>query len=242
VSRIAKIAVAAVVAVTGALATPAAAAEGEAEAPEAAPLRKYPQRFVGFEVGARGALVRDAGFDPYAADDRLASLSLGATWEPLRARPVFFGLAGEYDLGERSARARGVPSSLTVHRASIGVRVRWEVATLLSLYAKATPGVLHLRGSLDDAAVDRALVARSWTWTVDAVAGAAVPIVTFGDPAWPAARIWLALEGGYAFAGSASMRFAPADDPSDPRRFGAIDLPALRVAGPVSRLAIATTF
>lgn len=214
----------------------------EAPAAPPSPPRKFAQRYVGLELGARALIVGNAGFDPYAEDDLLASVSLGATWEPLRVAPIYIGFAGEYDYGSRSARARGVPSSLAVHRVAVGARVRWEAAHWLSLYAKASPGVLHLRGSLDDAVLDRPLVARTWTYTVDTLAGAAFPVATFGDREWPFARMWVLVEGGYSFAGSAAMTYAPADDPADARQFGVVHLPDLRVSGAMNRFAVAMTF
>jgi hypothetical protein len=215
-----------------------AEAPGEREPPP----KRYAQDYVGFEVGARGTQVGSAGFGPYAKSDLLASVSLGATWEPLRQRPVYIGFTGEYDYGSRGASARGVPSSLDVHRASVGLRVRWEASRWVSLYAKAAPGLLHLRGSLDDAALDRPLVSRTWTWTVDALGGVAFPLLTIGDREWPATRMWLLAEGGYAFAGSAAMTYAPDADPTDARQFGSVHLPDLRVAGATSRVAVAMTF
>lgn len=214
----------------------------EAPAPPLSPPRKFTQRYVGFELGARATLVGNAGFDPYAESDLLAAVSFGATWEPLRVAPIYVGVVGEYDYGSRSARARGVPSSLAVHRAAVGARVRWEAARWLSLYAKVSPGLLHLRGSLDDAVLDRPLVARTWTYTVDTLAGAAFPVATFGDRDWPFARIWVLVEGGYAFAGSAAMTYAPADDPTDARQFGVVHLPDVRVSGAMNRFAVAMTF
>ncbi len=213
----------------------------DAPAPPTAP-RKYDQRYLGFEVGARGTILADAGLDPYAENDLLGSLSVGATWEPMRVKPFYFGLAAEYDYGSRQARARGVPSALVVHRAAVGVRARWEAASWLSVYAKVSPGVLALRGSITDPALDRPLVARPITWTADVVGGLAFPIVTVGDREWPFARMWILVEGGYAFAGSATMTYSPIEDPNDARQFGSVNLPPLRASGVVSRLAIAMSF
>jgi hypothetical protein len=211
------------------------------EAPPEKP-KRYTQRHLGFEIGARNQIVLFEGFDPYSRSDLLPHFAVAATWVPVRAGAVSLGVVGEYDIGGQSATARGDATALTVHRFSAGLQARFALASRLYTFVKAAPAALHLRASIDDAALDRPLVARTWTWGLDTTGGAALLLGAAGDRAWPAARFWLVGEIGYAFAGEAEMRFSPEADPEDPRRFGEVELPGLRAAGVVNRFAFAVTF
>lgn len=211
------------------------------EAPPRKP-RRYVQRHMGLEVGARTQVVLFEGFDPYSRSDLLPHFAAAGTWVPLRAGAFSLALLGEYDLGGQSANARGDETALTVHRFSAGLQARFTLGSRLYTFVKGAPAALHLRASIDDAALDRPLVARTWTWGVDATGGAGLLLGAAGDEDWPAARFWLVGEIGYAFAGEAEMRFSPEADQDDPRQFGEIELPGLRTAGVVNRLAFAVTF
>ena len=207
-----------------------------------AKLKRYVQRHVGFEAGMRTTVVLDEGYDPYSANDLLPHFAAAATWVPLRMAPFSVGLVGEYDLGRSSGMARGDATSLVIHRASVGLQARLALGRRVYAFAKAAPSVMYLRGGITDAAIDRPLTADAWTWGVDATGGAAVLIGRAGDPDWPALRVWIVGEIGYAFAGKSEMVFSPEEQDDDPRMFGSVRLPGFRPAGVVNRLALALTF
>lgn len=204
--------------------------------------KRYVQRHLGLEIGARTAVVLFEGFDPYSRSDLLPSFALAATWTPVRVGAFRLALRGEYDIGGQSATARGDETSLVVHRFAGGLEAGLLLGPRVRMFAKAAPALLHLRASIDDPAIDRPLVARTFTWGLDATGGTAVMLAAVGDREWPAARFWLTGELGYAFAGEAAMRFTPEEDEDDPRRFGEVELPGLRPSGVVSRIALAITF
>lgn len=207
-----------------------------------AKLKRYVQRHVGFEAGMRTTVVLDEGYDPYSSNDLLPHFAASATWVPLRMAPFSVGLVGEYDLGGSSGMARGDATSMLVQRASLGLQARLALGSRVYTFAKAAPSVMYMRGSITDAAVDRPLTADAWTWGVDATGGAAVMIGRAGDPDWPALRVWIVGEIGYAFAGKSEMVFSPEERDDDPRMFGSVRLPGFRPAGVVNRLALALTF
>jgi hypothetical protein len=197
---------------------------------------------IGLAFGVRGTVVRSAGLDPYANNDFLAQMSFAGGVTIFRAGSVsLFAFAG-WDFGGKSAYARGNDARIAVHRLSAGVESRLELGRRFYFFAKLAPAALHLRGSITDAAVDRPLVARTWTWALDTTGGAAVAFAIVGSKEAPSARFWFTGELGYSFAGTASMAYAPVEDEEDPRRFGSVMLPALRPGGPVGRLGVAVTF
>ena len=108
---------------------------------------------------------------------------------------------------------------------------------------KVAPAALHLRGSIDDPAIGRPLVSRSWTFGLDTTGGAALRIGTASKSNGnPAVSFWLTGELGYSFAMKTDMVYAPGEDEEDPRTFGEITLPSLRLGGPVGKLAFALSF
>jgi hypothetical protein len=169
-------------------------------------------------------------------------LAVGATWSPLRFGSAALGLAAEYDLGARSGTARGAEASLVVHHATLGVRMEWTATRWLMLHLKAAPGMTHVRGSLKDGSLSDPLTARNTGFALDAMGGAAFRLGYSGHPELPRARFWLLTELGYSFSTPVKMAFSPDVDADDPRRFGSVKLPDLRVAGATGRVAFAVTF
>ncbi len=203
------------------------------EAPEEPP--QPPARPTEIAAGARVMVVSSTGLDPYSSGDVLAQASVGFAQTVVKLdRFSLLGVA-EYDFGMAGASVRGNESSLAVHRMALGLESRLRVASRLYLFAKAAPSVLALRGSITTGAAEP-LVARPWTWGLDTTGGGGLRLGGI------ATSLWLVGEVGYAFGGEAPMRYAPAADASDPQRYGTVMLPTLRLAGPVSRLALAIAF
>ena len=202
-----------------------------------------PQRpgTVGLEGGVRMNVVPNAGLDPYATDDVLPQLSVAASLVAVRAGSLSLALRGGWDVGGASAFTRGDAMSLVVHRMSAGVEARYALAPWLHLVADVAPAALHMRGSIEDGGFDRRLVARSWTWGIDASGGIALRMARFGKPE-VRGGLWFLAEAGYGFAGEAEMVFTPDAEPDDTRRFGDTVLPPLRPAGAMNRFALALTF
>jgi hypothetical protein len=207
--------------------------------PDAVSTPPAPRPDVHFDAGLRGMLISSPGFDPYAGNDLLMQLSLGAGLTVLRAGNVSILLFARWDWGSRTDVARGEDTSLEVHRLGGGAETRWQLARRFYLSAKLSPAALYLRGSIADTSIDRLLVSRTWTWGLDVTGGAGLLMAgrsTHGT------GFWLTGDLGYAFAGTSAMTFAPASSTDDPRKFGSVMLPSIRPSGPVSRLGLALSF
>lgn len=125
-------------------------------------------------LGARGVVLPNRGFDPYAANNVLGQLSLAAGPTFARAGDVSFSALGQWDVGTATATTRGDQASLTMHHLAVALEARWQVVRRLGLFAKIAPGAVHLRGSFTDPVFERPLVSRSWAFEFDATAGLAL--------------------------------------------------------------------
>lgn len=205
--------------------------------PEPPPEHRYrPEVLLG--VGLRGSLIPSAGFDPFSKNDLLFQASLLAGISVLRGGPAEIVLFTGWDIGARKGDARGQESSLTAHRLLGGAETRLYLHRRFFFDAKLAGVAHHIRGTLATTTLDRPLVSRTWTWGLDVSGGAGV--VLTGARRGP--RLFLTLDLGYSFAGQASMSYAPKDDAEDPRKYGSVKLPALKMAGPTSRVGIAVAF
>jgi hypothetical protein len=215
-------------------------------APDAAPARarkRYVQRGYTIAAGVRNTVVTSEGYDPYSKTDLLAQGSVGVAYAFWRPRPFSLALAAGWDGGVHEAFARGAPASIAAHRLSLGLLTRTPILSRLDGFVRVSGEAIHLRGSIDEPSANAPLVARTWTWGIDALGGASILLATAGgDPAWPAARFWIDLEAGYAFAGEARMAYHPDVDDDDPRLYGSVDLPALRLSGFTTRASLAMSF
>jgi len=194
---------------------------------------------ISLEVGLRGTLIPNPGFDPYASNDFLLQASAGAGLTVVRMGNASILLFAEYDGGTRRATARGQEASLALHRIGGAAETRFQLGRRFYLAARVAPAALHLRGSITDPTLDRPLVSRNWTWGLDASGGAGLLLGRVGARG---ARFWLTLDFGYRFAGESQMSYAPVASDEDPRKYGSVMLPAIRPAGPTSRMTFAVSF
>jgi hypothetical protein len=194
-------------------------------------------------VGLRGMVLPTAGLDPYASGNNflmMSSIAAGVTL--FRAGRASIVASLEWNVGSRSDSARGQASELTLHRLGGALETRFQPARRLYLFARLAPAAYKVLGSIQAEGLDRPLVARPWTWGLDTTGGAGLLMGTVGPLDRPSVRFWFTTELGYAFAGSASMSYAPAGSDTDPARYGSIMLPAFKPAGGVGRLGIAVAF
>lgn len=202
------------------------------------------RQYVSLGLGIRAAVVEGAGLDPFSRIDGLAMATLFGTVTPWPTRPWSVHLAFEWDYSGTQAQARGIPSSLDVHRLSLGLELRYLPISRISLFARAMPAVIHAGGTVEDPSFVDRLEANAWTWGVDATAGAAARIASFGPAEHPAASIWIGLDMGYRFAAPAAMRLRPAGltDEDRGRRFGEVPMADLDLSGFVGRLTGSVSF
>ncbi|MBI4705344.1 MAG: hypothetical protein HY744_29920, partial [Deltaproteobacteria bacterium] len=196
----------------------------------------------GGQLGTRVLFIRDEGYDPYSSDDLFVSFALGASYLPLVLGPVSVGLTAEYDVGQRTDKARGQKSFLVLHRVAVGAQARFALGNWFAAFVQAAPAAQYAGASLDDGGMDRFLVADDWSWALDTSGGLAARVAKIGDSAEPAAGFWLFAEGGYSFAGELDMTFAPEEDEDDPRQYGSVALPSFSPSGGMMRLGAQVTF
>ncbi|MEZ4301810.1 MAG: hypothetical protein R3B70_43145 [Polyangiaceae bacterium] len=221
-------------------------AEAESEEPIVLPGAKKPHRvqYVSLGLAFSTSLVESKGLDAYSDDDVLPMISVFGTVTPFATRPFSVHLAFGWDWGQTEALARGIPSSLDVHRLSLGIEGRYMPISRLALFVRALPAAIHAEGNVQDASFADHLSAGAWTWGVDLTGGAAARLAAFGNSENPAASVWMGLDMGYRFAGTAEMKLKPAglteDDLS--RRFGELPMAALDLSGFTGRLHVSVWF
>lgn len=208
---------------------------------QAEPLYGSRESFWQGQVGMRSTFVTDPGFDPFASDNVLTSFSLGAS------RTIFdydaFSLAPGvfWDYAARSATARGDATSLVSNRLALALEGRYHFAPWGYALVRLTPGTIHQSAELKDPLAAAPYVAQSWTFALDASAGAAFLLGPHAASASPV-RWWLGAEGGYGYADSASLLMHPDLASDDPRRTGNLDLGRLALSGGFFRIYGSITF
>jgi hypothetical protein len=208
--------------------------------PAHAPRRQY----VSLGFGIRAAHIESKGYDPYSESDGQPMMTLFGTVTPWPTRPFSVHLAFEWDYGSSESHARGIESTLDLHRLALGLELRYLPISRISLFARAMPAAIHAGGVVKDASFTDHLEANAWTWGVDATAGAAARVASFGHVEHPAASIWIGLDMGYRFAAPAAMRLRPGGltEADQARRFGEVPMADLDVSGFVGRLTGSVSF
>jgi hypothetical protein len=192
------------------------------------------------QVGMRSTFVTDRGFDPFASDNALTSVSLGVSRTILHEGSFSFAPGVVWDYGARSATARGQPTSFSANRLGLALEGRYHFAPWVYGLVRITPAALHQRAELQDP-LGPAYRMNAWSFAVDASAGAAFLLGPHGDS--PAVvRWWAGAEGGYGYASSASLRMRPALGDDDPRKVGDLDLGKVALGGAFFRIYGAVTF
>jgi hypothetical protein len=220
-----------------ALAQESARAAGAALEPAPRPDSESPWQA---EIGYRGALVRDAGYDPFSTNDWLGQLTLSGSRVLVTRGRFALAVGAAWDYGHASATARGAASDLTVHRLTVPLTVRYSLARWLYLYATVAPGAAHEDARLADPSAPAPLVHSAWLASADASAGAAYSFLETGPVSW-----WLRAELGYGLTAPMSLAMSPdlpSSDPRTPTQLGTTGLGSLALSGSFGRVALAVAF
>lgn len=225
------------------LATPAAAQKDEVvDEPDDGALRYHQDHFLGF-VAARVGKVSSSGFDPFSDSDELPQFS--AAFGKTLMVAGNFSLAGLflYDIGGQSGQARGMDTELVVHRLTLGAEARYHFMRQLFVFGRAAPGAIHSIAKLEDRTAGmQTLEARHWVFATDLSAGAMFELSGWsGDSKKRRPSVWVAVDGGYGFAGTSELSFT-ADGDGPPERAEPIELGELALAGPFLRFAAVLTY
>jgi len=185
-------------------------------------------------------LVRSAGYDPFAGDDLLSQLSLGIERVVMRSDAFVFaaGIGGDY--GRNSGRARGASSEIAAGRLALIAEGRYQPWERGYGFVRFAPGWLGMTATLTDASTpNNATLSDSFgVLSADISAGAAARLSPAPDPI----AAWIALEGGYSWAGSHHLLLAPGAAPRDQAKLAPLDLGTIDPRGVFFRLALAITY
>jgi hypothetical protein len=209
---------------------------------EADPLYGSRESFWQGQVGVRSTFVTDPGFDAFASDNALTTFTIGVSRTVFDHDAFSFAPGIFWDYGARSATARGDSASLSSNRLALALEGRYHFVPWAYGLVRLTPTAIQQTAELKDPLADAPFVASAWTFGFDASAGVAFLLGPHAESTGSPVRWWLATEGGYGFASSASLLMHPDLPANDPRRTGDLDLGSVALAGGFFRIYGSVTF
>ncbi len=188
------------------------------------------------DMGVRTSFVNDSGLDPFAYDDALVQFSLGGGRTVFSSGSVSVALGLAYEVGSKTADARGDTTSLLVHRALFAPELRNHLWARMYVFVQPAVGLLRTRASLDDTASGATLESKKWAGAFDLTAGAAYQIAGAPSGEGASPRLWFSAEGGYGWGRKVHLEMSPDDDSVGPERIAPRDLGDLTLRGPTFSL------
>jgi hypothetical protein len=221
-----------------------------ASAPAAAESPPGPKEFVAphydyLRIGAgfRIGYINDPAFDTFASSDVLAQFSLEATYAFYTKGKLAIAAGGAYDVGSRSSGARGISTSLTVHRLSVPIEARYYFAPWLNAFARVAPGAAAFNARIDDPSSPSRLQDAPWVYSADFSGGASIRLAGKNDHASRTARLWLTSEVGYGITSSHAPGVRPDRNQDDVLGSDeATKLGSLAANGAFWRMGVAVSF
>ena len=195
-------------------------------------------------IGARTAIVTDAGYDPFDENDGFTQFSLAAGRALVGSGDVSVAMLAFWDYGMTDSAVRGQNTELDVNRLTLAPELRLHFLPELYAFGRLAAGALRVSAMLEESTTRTSLHTRSWTIAADATAGAAVRAFHIG-PRASGASVWLFGEGGYGWAPSVDLVMATdEDDTGAPQRVAHLTLGQgeLAVRGPMFRMMAGVTF
>jgi hypothetical protein len=194
------------------------------------------------QLGVRSTFVTDRAFDPFATDNALTAVSLGVTRTLFDRDEISFASGIIWDYGERNATARGQATNFVANRLAVPLEGRYHFLPWMYGLVRMTPGAVHQSARLHDPLSPTPFGAQAWTFNLDASGGLAVLLGPHAESSGSPVRWWLAGEGGYSYAGAASLLMRPDVQSDDPRRTGDLDWGRLALAGGFFRIYGSVTY
>ena len=213
--------------------TPAAPAPTPAPAPAPtpapplasarAPAETLPQRphgpahydYLRLGAGFRIGYIDDPGFDTFAKDDVLPQVSLDATYAFYTHGKLAISAGGAWDVGSRTAGARGLTTKLTMHRLTVPIEARWYFTPWFDVFAKVAPGAGLLYARVEDPSSPATLEHAPWVFATDLSAGASFRLVGTSDHDKRHPRLWITHEIGYGLTSGHELRPQPTRNQDD---------------------------
>jgi len=187
-------------------------------------------------MGVRTSFVNDSGFDPFAYGDALVQFTVGGGRALVSRRSLSLGVGVLYDVGKRSADARGDATSLLMQRVVLAPRIRNHLWARMFVFARPAVGLLRTRARLDESASGATLEAHNWGAAFDLTAGAEYQAYGQASGEDPSPRLWFGAEGGYGWAQKVHLEMSPDDSAGGPERVAPLDLGDLTLRGPTFRI------
>src|SRR5206468_2378209 len=113
------------------------------------------------------AYVPSAGFDAFAANDVLASFTVDATATVWTRRRFSLAAGLGWDMAQRGDGLRGLSTSLTAHRFSVPIELRYHAAPSLYFFGRVAPGALLALASVEDPSAPAPLADARWMFATD---------------------------------------------------------------------------
>jgi hypothetical protein len=203
--------------------------------PAPAPPRAEPWQIA---AGFRTALLRSAGYDPFATDDSFTQFSVTAT-RAFRTGPTFATAVGvAWDTGGASAQARGSDTNLSLTRLGGLVEERWAPRPWVYAFARVSPAWLHGTAKVTDPTIAAPLRTTFSTFSLDASLGGALRV----GPRSGSVGLWLLFDSGYGWAPDQRIALAPALPDQDSNKAGVTTFADLAPRGVFFRGAVALAF
>jgi len=177
-------------------------------------------------IGPRIGFIANEGLDPFSTTDAFSQVAISGGRTLLSDGDLSLAAVLEWDYGVRSARARGLPTELGVHRVSLGAEGRYHLFRRFYGYVRVAPGALHTWATLNQ------LETTAWAFSADASLGAAFEMFGAKSGETDKPRGWVSVGGGYGFATDADLTLSPAEGQNGPERTASLELEPLSMSGP----------
>jgi hypothetical protein len=218
----------------------AQAQDADEAAPDDTSLGNH-QRNVRLDLGFRTQFVRSKGLDPFAGNDAITQVTLGASHAFWTSDRLSLAGAFAFDYGGRSATARSGDAELGLLRFTIAPELRYHLFRVLAVTAKVGPTLTRQAASYGGS-LGADVSKTAWKAGFDATAGAALEVFGYASGASRKPRLWLVAEGGYGWSASNRLSLEPNESASVPERLTPLDLGKLSLSGPLLRVTAALSF
>lgn len=211
-------------------------------AEESGPSRDMSRDFWQVHAGVRTTWIGNEAYNVFDENDGFSQLSIGGSRAFVLSDQLSFAPGLLWEFGALESEARGARSELLVHRIGGVAEGRFHIGRDLYALAKLVPHAVHTRAYLHEASSPETLQQRTWSFGLDATAGAAwnAPRSLGAPDVVP--QFWLVGELGYGWTLSKDLELKPDVDEDDPRARMNLNLGPMDLRGIMMRVNVAMTF
>lgn len=161
-----------------------------------------PNAWLRFGLGARVGYSPNAGLDPFSKNDAIGQVSFEVSRTLLARGKGSLAIGLGWDVGSKTATARGVSSGITAHRVLVPIEGRYHLFSWLYGFAKVAPGFSLIEMRVKDSSAPTSLYDARPGFALDASAGASFLIAGHGPADRKRVRLWASPELGYGWTTS----------------------------------------